>query len=858
MKQYISAKYNQHPDMFQIDLKTIDALRRAAVQVTEPHVAGIKKIMAYAAQLAWIERKFPIDLGVDFVWYPAIGYNTQTPLILNNLKFERANILYNLAALYSQLAISSNRNTTEGLRTACNYFCLSAGILKHIKECILTKMQSTPPEDMDDATLEYLEQLFLAQAQECFWQKAVIDRYKDASIAKLAAKISDLYGSAGDWGLMSRAVTSEWVHHAIAKHYHFSAASQYRQACECLEKRNYGEEVARLRYSLSQVQDGLKEARYVSKVVMKDLNDLKNKVSEDLKRAERDNDIIYLSPVPPRTELRNLERVEMATSKIPPEVSAPHSFLGEQEEFGPPLFAKLVPFAVHIASSIFQERQDRLINNSIIVPLKDLNTKLHTILSSLSLPGSLQALEKPLGLPPTLASHAEEIRQSNAIARLKKSLCDSSKLAESTASSYLEAKTYMSIENSENENLKTKYGTIRWTRPDSNHAAPKLYAKMDEIDGYLKSASRSDQLVHEKFQGCEDLLHILASNDHELGKFIPNARRIIMPPDLEEAASKLRNFLNELSRVEIRRCRKIELLREKAKKDDTNTAIISEATRLEKENELQPLMPAHFEELLESRLSKYDSDVLDVKDEEEEQEGLIKKLKIFNDEFIQAKNGNDDISREREKVLQRLENAYNQHKEIFINLEAARKFYNDLGQILSRFREEVNVWVAQRREEATRLESDINLPSVSSLSINAPELKSQLQTRDPRDYSTYDASHDSPVLEKQTSQDKQFSSSNIATIGLKAQIPVEDKSCGKSILAIWNPEMGIKFSDANSYAAVEGPVSDKSLGKDNKKEPMGSVKRDGKDDDFNDLAVISNKASKAPQTWDPKKGLRFG
>lgn len=62
MKQYISAKYNQHPDMFQIDFKTIDALRRAAVQVTEPHVAGVKKIMAYAAQLAWIERKFPIDI----------------------------------------------------------------------------------------------------------------------------------------------------------------------------------------------------------------------------------------------------------------------------------------------------------------------------------------------------------------------------------------------------------------------------------------------------------------------------------------------------------------------------------------------------------------------------------------------------------------------------------------------------------------------------------------------------------------------------------------------------------------------------------------------------------------------------
>jgi hypothetical protein len=33
---------------------------------------------------------------------------------------------------------------------------------------------------------------------ECFWQKAVKDGLKDVSIAKLAAKVSDFYGDAGD------------------------------------------------------------------------------------------------------------------------------------------------------------------------------------------------------------------------------------------------------------------------------------------------------------------------------------------------------------------------------------------------------------------------------------------------------------------------------------------------------------------------------------------------------------------------------------------------------------------------------------------------------------------------------------
>lgn len=147
---------------------------------------------------------------------------------------------------------------------------------------------------MDDATLESLEHLLLAQAQECFWQKAVKDGLKDASIAKLAAKVSDFYMQAGDLGVKSDSISSEWIHHMFAKHHHFAAAAQYRAARDSLEKRSYGEEVARLKGALTCVEEGLKEARYLNKVVLADMNGLRNKIQEDLKRAEKDNDMIYL------------------------------------------------------------------------------------------------------------------------------------------------------------------------------------------------------------------------------------------------------------------------------------------------------------------------------------------------------------------------------------------------------------------------------------------------------------------------------------------------------------------------------------------------------------------------------------
>lgn len=329
IKQYISSKYDQHPDMFAADLEAIDSLRSSAINSIEPHTSGVRKLQAYAAQLVWIGGKFPVDvcgwilrstwprthLVPDWrrihvvscagIQHTTAGYSNAQRLGLssadrlravseNNVRFELANILFNLAAMYSQLATSTNRTTSDGLKLACNYFCLSAGVLSHLKTTIIPDMRTEPPEDMDTMTLESLEHLMLAQAQECFWQKAVKDGMKDAIISKLAAKVSDLYVAAGDWGIKSNAVSSEWIHHTTAKHHHFAAAAQFRAALDCLEKRKYGEEVARLRDSLNCANEALKEARYISKAVQGDLNGLKNRVTEDLKRAEKDNDMIYL------------------------------------------------------------------------------------------------------------------------------------------------------------------------------------------------------------------------------------------------------------------------------------------------------------------------------------------------------------------------------------------------------------------------------------------------------------------------------------------------------------------------------------------------------------------------------------
>ncbi|EGC42025.1 conserved hypothetical protein [Histoplasma capsulatum var. duboisii H88] len=722
MKQYISNKYDQRPEIFAEDLLIIDRLRMDAINVQEPHISGISRLVTYAAQLKYQYKTLRANI------------RKPTPIIVsqNNLRFELANILFNLAALYSQLAASLNSTNPDNLKTACKYLCHAAGVLVHLRTDILPDLRSSRPEDMDEMTLRSLEELLLAQAQECFWQKAVKDGLKDASIARLAAKVSDLYAEAGDCGVKSDAISTEWIHHMTAKHHHFAAAAQYRQSRDCLEKQKYGEEVARLRDSVACVNEALKESKWISRVVLGDLNGLKARVTEDLKRAERDNDKIYLIPVPPKSELKLLDRANMATAKAPVEVTDALSMIGEGLPLGKPLFAKLVPYAVHVAASIYVERRDRLVQQEIVGGVEEMTAHLKEFLQSLNLPGSLQALEKPLGLPPSLLSHAEEIRQQDGFNRLRLSLKDTAKLKANDKAIFTEGVELLMAERDEDDRARARYGTDRWTREPSEVAGKKLYTQAGEIEGYLASAENSDKLVEEKLRDTEKVLRVLTGTNRDIEAFVPSSRKANMTEAVEREAGRLRGCLNEVGRLESRRRRRIEALREKARGDSIHAALLKEAGRLEREFPMQRIEASQFEDLFAERLKQYDGDrKMLLEEEQKAQLAIVEQLRDANRNFVNVRRG-DSSTKEREKALQELENGYVRYKEIIGNVEVGRKFYNDLAKLVRRFREDCMGFVSGRRVEAGELETDItNTSAMASLSISQNQKQEQEQEQNP-------------------------------------------------------------------------------------------------------------------------------
>ena len=121
---------------------------------------------------------------------------------------------------------------------------------------------------------------------------------------------------------------------------------------------------------------------------------------------------------------------------------------------------------------------------------------------------------------------------------------------------------------------------------------------------------------------------------------------------------------------------------------------------------MQKIEAAQFEDLFEQRLQKYDQDRKQVSEEREEQEDIAARLREANTAFANARKG-DTSSRERERALQRLENAFFKYKEIVGNLDTGRKFYNDLAKIVNKFRDECRDFRYQRRMEASQLEKSV-------------------------------------------------------------------------------------------------------------------------------------------------------
>jgi programmed cell death 6-interacting protein len=167
-----------------------------------------------------------------------------------------------------------------------------------------------------------------------------------------------------------------------------------------------------------------------------------------------------------------------------------------------------------------------------------------------------------------LISHAEDMRQQDGLNRLRRSIADTAKVKANDQAVYREGVEILGAEKAEDDAARMKYGTERWSRESSDSAAPKVYTSSNEINGYFTSAQSSDNLVEQKLRDSEAVFRVLTGTNRDLESYVPSSRRAVITPEVERASLQLRSCLNEVSRLENRRKRRIQSLKDKAKSDD--------------------------------------------------------------------------------------------------------------------------------------------------------------------------------------------------------------------------------------------------------------------------------------------------
>ncbi|XP_014297583.1 uncharacterized protein LOC103573796 isoform X3 [Microplitis demolitor] len=239
-KDFILEHYSEDGDHYEEAIADLMETRQATRTPTRD-ASGIALLFRYYNQLYFIERRFfPPDrsLGIYFEWFDSL---TGVPSCQRTVAFEKASILFNAGALYTQLGAKQDRRSTKGLDQAVDAFLRAAGTFRYIHE----NFTNAPSMDLGPDMLDMLVLLMLAQARECLFEKLELQsrdtRNTDIclDLAQEAAQVAAVYNDVH--GLISREpvrdyVPESWVSLVLVKREHHLALAHKHCAAGLLAK----------------------------------------------------------------------------------------------------------------------------------------------------------------------------------------------------------------------------------------------------------------------------------------------------------------------------------------------------------------------------------------------------------------------------------------------------------------------------------------------------------------------------------------------------------------------------------------------------------------------------------------------
>ncbi|VFQ78155.1 unnamed protein product [Cuscuta campestris] len=661
LRNYIAVNYSEREAQnLEEDLETLRELRSDLERCTPDSFPSRRDLLQkYYRALCAAESRFPISPDKDhintvtFTWYDA--FKSKQKAVQQNINLEKAAVLFNLGSVHSQMGLSFDRSSVDGRRQASHSFMAAAGAFNFLREKVAMKasLGNSTTVDISVECAGMLEKLMLAQAQECVFENTIAKGSTPGVSSKISRQVGMYYEealAALNSAPLNHHFDKAWLTHVQLKAALFYAEACYRYSLELHGKEEIAEEIARLKCGISALSEAKKSSpKGAVPQLMEAANKLETNLNNNLERAVKENNRVYLMRVPPASSLTSLPAFSMVKPMPMDEV------LDASKE---KMFASLVPDSSAKALSRYTEIVDDVIRTQT-EKLQQGSELARVRLKEMDLPDSILALEGNCNLPSALREDLEAVQICGGPAAFEAELQQLRDLRRVNHELLVQTEELLQKEATEDAQFRSQFGT-RWTRPQSSTLTKNLQDRLNRFVANLKHAAESDARIERSVRDHAALMSILDCRPIESS--LPTLARPIMSLDANEDAivGVLKQSLRQLESLGAERAGLEDMLKEMKRKDDILPKLMTST--------------CSHEELFRKEIGKYDRICQEIGRNIEAQEQLLIQIQAQNNEFAATFNI-EDYKANREKMYRQIEAAVAKYREIKDNINEGLKFY---------------------------------------------------------------------------------------------------------------------------------------------------------------------------------------
>lgn len=675
------------------DVARFTRIRRDAVSVVDPSDIGQQTILRYVAQTrSFLPRisGMESEIKTSFAWFDAfMGLKKEAH---SNFYFDLAAFLWNLGAFESVRGSKVDRSTDEGIRIASRHFQQAAGYFDYIQEHILPKLVNCTLPCLTVDCLHMVKQLLLAQAQLCFYEKAVRDKKKDSMKSNIIAKLSmqtSLFYAAASVACRAPSLTMvvdiSWFAVSDFQAKCFLGAAEYWQAVASKEAAlqkgtGYGEEVARYNRAEQHVRTALEMGRkfnLTASSLPAVAESLLNVIVNNRTTAIHDLSTVYMESVPNESSLTEVTPVAMVKPSGLPDLS---TLLTDSADTA--LFQYVLPKAIIEANRRFYEEINGLYAQASaqVVNATDMGK---TTLSSVGLPGSLEAVKPENPLPEVLWTKIEKAKAAGGLERLRSLLDDLKSGARRALNSMGTIEDTLDREERQDDSFRSRYAHFNGTR--SAVMGQDIRVNIHKLrEAYANAQRNDDALTQDIFSPATiNSLARLSQTREQIEQLFPSATAVSGSVDLLDLGADQHaahtGIATNLSPTGQILEEKLEVLAGLFETRQLSLEGLKQLTNVDLLQQIQRAMDAGTDVfVLHNKYSQEARQLAEqINQSVAQQDALMTEILRLNEIFVKSKD-NDPLAKARNEVIQSLEQSVVKYFSLQGQISAGLTFYSNL------------------------------------------------------------------------------------------------------------------------------------------------------------------------------------